>query len=178
MQLRELRSYLKRRGWKNAGEYVDTGWSGTKASRPNLDRMMGDAKLHHFDALVVWKIDRFGRSLLHLCQGVDQLHRWGVSFLAVSQGIDTTEGNPTGKLMLQILGAIAEFERELTRERVKAGLASAAAKGRRGGRPRAIFRRDRVTELREAGKSIREIARQLGVSVGLVHGLLKGVQKT
>jgi len=110
MQLRELREYAVRRGWEIAHEYVDTGWSGAKASRPELDRLMRDAGRRIFDVVLVYKLDRFGRSVRHCLDGIERLRMHGVRFLAVSQNIDTDESNPTAKLMVHILAAVAEFE--------------------------------------------------------------------
>lgn len=172
MQLRELREYCERRGWEVAGEYVDTGWSGSKASRPELDRVMKDARLHRFACILVWKVDRFSRSVLHLNQQLADLTTWGVRFIATSQSIDTDQSNPTAKLLLQILGAVAEFERETIRERVKAGMQAARHKGKHCGRPKAVLDRKRVQELQAAGKSVRAIAAQVGVSRAVVGRLL------
>jgi putative DNA-invertase from lambdoid prophage Rac len=158
MQLRELREYCTRRGWEIAGEYVDTGWSGTKASRPQLDRLMKHAGEHQFDCVVVWKLDRFGRSVLNLVESLNKLASAGVRFIATTQSIDTDESNPTSKLLLYILAAVAEFEREMIRERVVAGLASAKHRGQHLGRRKLLFDRERVLNLHRGGKSIREIA--------------------
>src|SRR5579864_9681306 len=125
MQVRELREYAARRGWQVSAEYIDTGWSGAKASRPELDRLMKDAAFRRFDAVLVWKLDRFGRSVRNCLDGIESLRTNGVRFLAVSQSIDTDESNPTARLLLHILASVAEFERELIRERVRAGIKSA-----------------------------------------------------
>src|ERR1035441_11016077 len=116
MQWRELREYISRRDWKNGGEYVDTGFSGAKASRPALERLMADAAKRKFDCVAVWKIDRFGRSVLHLNQQLAALTSNGVRFIATSQSLDTDEKNPTSPLLLQILASVAEFEREIDRK--------------------------------------------------------------
>ena len=121
MQLRELRDYISRRGWQSAGEYIDTGFSGSKASRPALDRLMADAAQRKFDCIVVYKIDRFGRSVLNLNQQLALLTSYGVRFIAVTQSIDTDEKNPTSRLLLQILASVAEFEKEMIRERTLSG---------------------------------------------------------
>jgi DNA invertase Pin-like site-specific DNA recombinase len=113
MQLLELREYISRRGWTIAGEYVDTGFSGAKASRPSLDRLMADAAQRKFDCIVVYKIDRFGRSVLRLNQQLVALTSYGVRFIATSQSLDTDQSNPTSRLLLQILAGVAEFERWL-----------------------------------------------------------------
>src|SRR5229473_1289034 len=126
-QLRELREYRQRRGWAITGEYVDTGWSGSKANRPQLDRLMADAAQHRFDCVSVFKIDRFGRSVLHLNQQLATLTSYGVRFIATSQSLDTDEKNPTSRLLLQILASVAEFEREMIRERTLSGIRAAQA---------------------------------------------------
>ena len=121
LQLDELRQVAGQRGWDLVEEYVDEGVSGAKASRPGLDRLLADAQRGRFDVVLVWKLDRLGRSLQHLLGVLDDLAGWGVGFASVRDaGIDTT--TPAGRLMLQILGAFAEFEREMIRERVVAGV--------------------------------------------------------
>src|SRR5215469_13190441 len=130
MQLRELREYCSRRGWDVSAEYIDAGWSGAKASRPQLDRLMQDARRRRFDAVAVWKLDRWGRSLAHLVQSVQELSGLGVRFVAVTQNIDSDESNPIARLLMHLMAAFAEFERELIRERVKAGVLNARAKGK------------------------------------------------
>src|SRR5690348_11064921 len=164
-QLRELREYAARRGWSIVCEYVDTGWSGAKASRPQLDRLMKDAAQRKFDCVLVWKIDRFGRSVLHLNQQLAALNSYGVRFIATSQSLDTDQSNPTSRLLLQILASVAEFEREMIRERTLAGLRVARANGKHVGRPRRVFRRDELVQLREDGHSWRSIAVRLGIPV-------------
>jgi DNA invertase Pin-like site-specific DNA recombinase len=163
MQLRELREYISRRGWKSAGEYVDTGFSGSKASRPALDRLMADAAQHKFDCIAVYKIDRFGRSVLHLNQQLAALTSYGVRFIATSQSLDTDEKNPTSRLLLQILASVAEFEREMIRERTLSGIKAAQAAGKVVGRPKRVFRRDEVVRLRDEGLSWRAIGKQVGI---------------
>jgi DNA invertase Pin-like site-specific DNA recombinase len=123
MQLAELREYAGRRGWEIVGEYTDQGVSGSKESRPELNRLMIDAHLRRFDAVLVWKIDRFGRSLKHLVNALADLGAYGVAFISLRDNIDLS--TPSGRLMFQIIGAMAEFERALIQERVKAGLRNA-----------------------------------------------------
>lgn len=164
MQLRELREYISRRGWQSGGEYIDTGFSGAKASRPALDRLMGDAAQRKFDCIAVYKIDRFGRSVLHLNQQLAALTSYGVRFIAISQSLDTDEKNPTSRLLLQILASVAEFEREMIRERTLSGIRAAQAAGKVVGRPKRVFRRDEVVRLRdEQGLSWRAIGAKLGI---------------
>jgi putative DNA-invertase from lambdoid prophage Rac len=170
MQLRELREYLGRRGWDPAGEYIDAGFSGAKTSRPQLDRLMVDARACRFDAVVVWKLDRWGRSLAHLVQSVQELSALGIRFVAVTQNIDTDESNPMARLLLHLMGAFAEFERELIRDRVNAGIRNARARGKKLGRPRRVFRRDEALEMRAQGKSWRAIAAALNVPLATLVG--------
>jgi DNA invertase Pin-like site-specific DNA recombinase len=193
LQLGELREYAKRRGWEIAGEYVDSGWSGVKAARPQLLRLMRDAQAHKFDVVVVWKIDRFSRSIVHLNEQLSALGSAGVRFIAITQSIDTDQSNPTSRLLLNILASVAEFERELIKERTAAGQASykrAHASGAIGktrcsrsgknlaiGRPKAIFDRQRAADLAAGGLGMRAIAKQLGVGLGTVSRELRAFQK-
>ena len=170
VQLRELRDYCQRRGWEIAGEYVDAGVSGAKDSRPELNRLMADAHQRKFDAVLVWKLDRFGRSLRHLVNALAELEALGVAFISLRDNLDLS--TPSGRLMFQIIGAMAEFERSLIQERVRAGLRNARAKGKRLGRPRMTLDTARIARLRAQGRSIRHIASQLGCSRGLVHKTL------
>jgi putative DNA-invertase from lambdoid prophage Rac len=165
-QLKELREYCERRGWRIAGEYIDNGFSGAKASRPALDSLMKAAALRKFDAVCVFKIDRAGRSVLHLSQLLAALESYGIRFVSISQGIDTDAANPTSKLLTGILSCVAEFERELLRERTAAGIRAAQANGKHVGRPKKIFRRDLVVQLRDdEGRSWRSIAAELNIPV-------------
>src|SRR5277367_3000774 len=127
MQVRELREYCERRGWQIAGEYVDAGISGAKDSRPELNRMISDAHHRRFDAVVVWKFDRFARSVSHLLRALETFNALGVAFVSLSEQMDTS--TPTGKMVFTVLGAVAELERSLIAERVRAGLRNARAKG-------------------------------------------------
>jgi DNA invertase Pin-like site-specific DNA recombinase len=167
MQLAELRDYCTRRGWEVAGEYVDLGISGTRERRPRLDRLMADAKQRKFDAVLVWKLDRFGRSLKHLVNALAELEALGIVFVSLHDNLDLS--TPAGRLMFQIIGAMAEFERALIVERVKAGILHARAQGKRIGRPRCYVDDEKVRRLRAEGKSLREIARTLGVPLGRVR---------
>jgi len=128
MQLTELREYAVRRGWQISQEYVDRGVSGSHESRPALNRLMSDAQRRRFDAILVWKIDRFGRSLKHLVNSLAELAALGVAFVSLRDNLDLS--TPSGRLMFQIIGAMAEFERALIEERVRAGIRNAKAKGR------------------------------------------------
>jgi DNA invertase Pin-like site-specific DNA recombinase len=167
MQLRELREYALRRGWLITGEYVDHGGSGSKESRPSLNRLVADAHRRKFDAVLVWKIDRWGRSLKHLVTSLADLEAYGVAFVSLRDNLDLS--TPSGRLMMQLLGAMAEFERALISERVSAGLRNARAKGSAIGRPRKFVSTTRIESLRSSGASWRAIAKELGVGVATVH---------
>jgi len=172
LQLNELREYSTRRGWSIASEYVDNGVSGAKESRPELNRLMADAKRRKFDAVLVWKLDRFGRSLKHLVMSLADLESLGIAFVSLRDGFDLS--TPSGRLMFQIIGAMGEFERNLIRERVKAGMAHAKAKGRQLGRSRVYVDLKAVESRRASGESLRTIARDLGVSPALLVKRTKG----
>src|SRR5882724_5292288 len=165
LQLGELREYCTRRGWEICSEYVDH-ISGAKDKRPALDRLMADAHRRRFDAVVVWKFDRFARSVSHLLRALETFSVLGVEFVSLSEQVDTS--TPMGKMVFTVLGAVAELERSLIVERVRAGLRNARAKGKRLGRPRRIVDAVRIASLRMAGESWRTIARKLDVSVGTV----------
>ncbi len=167
MQLRELREYCERRGWQVAGEYVDAGVSGSKDSRPELNRLTADAHRRRFDAVVVWKFDRFARSVSHLLRALDMFRALGIEFVSLSEQVDTS--TPTGKMVFTVLGAVAELERSLIAERVKAGLRNARAKGKKLGRPRVVVDGPRVAALRADGLSWAKVAATLGVGEGTVR---------
>src|SRR5438477_8854332 len=164
MQLAELREYAGRRGWEIVGEFTDQGVSDCKESRPALNRLMADAWRRRFDAILVWKIDRFGRSLKHLVNALAELAALGVAFISLRDNLDLS--TPSGRLMFQIIGAMAEFERALIQERVRAGLRNARAKGTRLGRPRVVIDACRITALRAKGYSWEGIKAEIGVSRG------------
>jgi DNA invertase Pin-like site-specific DNA recombinase len=166
MQLRELREYCERRGWEIAGEYVDIGISGAKDSRPELNRLMADAHKRRFDVVCVWKFDRFARSVSHLLRALETFKALGIEFCSFSEQLDTS--TPAGKMVFTVLGAVAELERSLIAERVRAGVRNARAKGKKLGRPRVIVDAAQVAALRAQSDSWPAIARALGVSVGKV----------
>ena len=168
MQLAELRKYVAARSWSTIGEYVDTGFSGAKANRPALLRLMADSRKRNVDAVLVWKLDRWGRSVVESIRNIQELVSLGVRFIAVTQGLDTDESNPMARFMLHIMAAFAELERELIRERVTAGVRAARAKGTQLGRPRRVFRRDEALRMRQSGMSWRKIAAELKVPVTTV----------
>lgn len=188
-QLREVEAYVRVRGWKVVEVYEDqTG--GRNAARPALQRLINDAKRLRFQCVLVWKLDRFARSLIDCLELITQLDNAGVRFIAVSQGLDTDQKNPASRFMLQVLGAAAEFERTLIHERVVAGQqryradfeAGKAVKSRSGlnkapHRPRKNFNRQAVVDLRAQGWSIRRIARELRIGLGTVSRTLEAFHK-
>ncbi len=133
MQLRDLRRLAKQRGFEIAKEYVDKGESGGKTSRPSLDEMLKDARRGRFRILLVWKLDRLGRSVKHLIELLEDFKAWNVQLVSFSEGLDFT--TTAGRLFYTLLGAFAEFEKDTIAERVRAGLRNAKAKGVRLGRP-------------------------------------------
>jgi DNA invertase Pin-like site-specific DNA recombinase len=167
MQLSELREYADRRGLTIHQEYVDQGVSGSRESRPALNQLMSDARRCRFDAVLVWKIDRFGRSLKHLVNSLADLSAWGIAFVSLRDNLDLS--TPSGRLMFQIIGAMAEFERALIQERVKAGLRNAKAKGKRIGRPKLTVDCAEILRLRGEGLSWRAISDRLQVGLGTVY---------
>jgi DNA invertase Pin-like site-specific DNA recombinase len=162
VQLRELREYCERRAWEVAGEFVDIGISGSKDRRPELDKLMVDAHRRRFDAVVVWRFDRFARSVSHLLRALETFKALGVEFVSFSEQMDTS--TPTGKMVFTVLGAVAELERSLIVERVRAGLRNARSKGKRLGRPPLHLDAAKIGRLREQGRSWRAIARIMGCS--------------
>src|SRR5664280_563309 len=166
LQLSELREYASKRGWQVADEFVDKGVSGSKDSRPQMDAMMRLAQARKIDVIAVWKLDRFGRSLRHLVDALAVLEAVGVAFVILRDNLDMS--TPAGRLMFHVIGAMAEFERSLIQERVKAGLAHARSKGTTLGRPKVKRERDKdaklIRQMRDDGQSYREIAEELGRS--------------
>ena len=175
MQLRELREYAGRRGWQIPSEYVDRGVSGTKDSRPELNRLMTDAHRRRFEIVAVWRFDRFARSVSHLLRALETFKALGIEFVSFSEQVDTS--TPTGKMVFTVLGAVAELERSLIAERVRAGLRNARAKGKRLGRPRVVVDTPRIATLRAQGRSWREIIAETGISKGTAQRALSGLPK-
>ncbi len=174
MQLRELREYAEHRGLTIIGEYID--WmTGSKDSRPALNRLMTDAQRRKFDAVLVWKLDRFGRSLRHLVNALAELEALGLTFISLRDNLDLS--TPSGRLMFQIIGAMAEFERALIQERVRAGIRNARAKGKRLGRPRVIVDASRIASLRAQGRSWAQIVAETGASKGTAQRALVALPK-
>jgi DNA invertase Pin-like site-specific DNA recombinase len=175
-QLNELREYCRRRNWKDVSEYRDV-ISGASISRQALDRLMGDVRRSKLDVIVCFKLDRLGRSLPHLAQIVGELTAHRVALVCPSQGIDTSGMNPASQLQLNILMAIAEFERSIIQERVTAGLRAAKAKGVKLGRPATLNEHAQsVRSLLHEGLGVRAIARRLELPVASVFKLVKNAQ--
>jgi DNA invertase Pin-like site-specific DNA recombinase len=174
MQIRDFAEYCQRRGW-TATEYVDVGISGAKDRRPQLDLMMEDAHRRKFDVVVVWKFDRFARSVGHLLRALETFQVLGIEFISLTEGVDTS--TPAGKMVFTVLGAVAELERSLIAERVKAGLRNARAKGKRLGRPRVAVDAIRIAVLRADGRSWREITAETGISKGSAQRAFCGLPK-
>jgi DNA invertase Pin-like site-specific DNA recombinase len=173
LQLDELRQVAIQRGWVVAGEYTDEGISGSQESRPALDQMMADARAGKLDLVVVWKLDRLGRSLQHLLQLLDELQHLGVGFVSLrDSGIDTTSA--TGRLMLHILGAFASYEREIIRERVVAGVRRAQVNGTHCGRPVVDIDLRPAVSMINAGYGLKAIAKSIGVSRATLRRRLEG----
>ena len=171
-QVRELKRYCQQRGFKPAEFFVDK-ISGTKATRPELDRLVKEVRSGRVERVVTYKLDRLGRSITHLCLLVDELTRLGIPLICSSQGIDTTGGNPAGKFQLDVLKAVCEFERNLIRDRVKSGLAAARARGTKLGRPSSLQNRSaEVWDLKKKGLGLRAISRELEMPVSSVHSIL------
>jgi DNA invertase Pin-like site-specific DNA recombinase len=172
LQTRELEQFAQARGWQIVGQYLDAGVSGAKDSRPELNRLMTDAHRRKFDVVVVWKFDRFARSVSHLLRALEAFNALRIAFVSLSEQMDTT--TPAGKMVFTVLGAVAELERSLIAERVRAGLRNARAKGKTLGRPRRVVDARRVASLRAQGLGWRAIAKQLGVGVGTLYRAAPG----
>jgi DNA invertase Pin-like site-specific DNA recombinase len=167
-QLHALRAYAEARALEASGEYVDHGVSGSKGRRPALDKLLADARRRRFDALAVTKLDRLARSVRHLTALAAELEALGIDLVVLDQSIDTS--TPAGRLLFNVLGSIAEFERDLIRERVSSGIAAAKRRGVRLGRPAALTAEtaQRVARLHGCGQSVRAIAKLLGIGKDVV----------
>jgi len=175
VQTRELEHFARARGWQMVDAYIDAGVSGAKDSRPELNRLMLDAHKRRFDVVVVWRFDRFARSVSHLLRALETFNALGIAFVSLSEQMDTT--TPTGKMVFTVLGAVAELERNLIAERVRAGLRNARSKGKTLGRPRVIVDVAQIARLRASGASWPKIAHQMGLSVGTVYKAAQSLSK-
>jgi DNA invertase Pin-like site-specific DNA recombinase len=180
MQTRELREYAGRRGWTVSSEYVDIGISGTKEKRPELDRLMADAHRRRLDVVAVWRFDRMARSVSHLLRVLETFKALGIEFVSLSEQVDTS--TPTGKMIFTVLGAVAELERSLIVERVRAGMRNARAKGKQIGRPPLTHlscdtRRSIYETHKAGGTSLRQLAVRFSTSIASVQRSIRAYQK-
>lgn len=173
LQLRELRTYAAKRGWEIT-EFVDHGVSGAETRRPQLAALNDRLFRHDFDVVLVWKFDRVFRSVQHIVEFFQKLRSLSVEFVSLTEQLDTS--TPQGKLIFHVLAAIAEFEREMIRERVLAGLRAAKARGKRLGRPEKKIDTVRVLADRRLGRSLSQIAREYGVSKSKIFAICNGSQ--
>ena len=170
----ELRTLVEKRGWKLFKVYRDHGYSGAKASRPAFDEMWADCRRGKVSVVCVWALDRFGRSLKNLIEGLEELQRLGVDFLCLKQDLDST--SPAGRLLFHIVGAVAEFEHHLIRGRIAMGMAEARRKGKHIGRPPlknfSEVELETIRAERKKKRSIRRLAIQFGTSQWMVKGIV------
>jgi len=171
LQIRDLRAYCAARGFNLVREYVDVGQSGAKDSRPELNKLMDDARKRQFDAVVCWRFDRFARSTKHLLSALEEFRSLGIQFISYQENVDTS--TPLGQALFTIVSAVAQLERDLIRERVTAGIRNAQANGKKLGRPKSGVDRDRILDLKTQGLSLRQIAAKLGVGYGTVRERLR-----
>jgi len=171
-QLLDLRRYTKERGWNLFKEYCDNGISGTTNSRPALNELMNDVKKRRFDVVLVWRFDRFARSTKHLILALEEFRNLGIDFVSYQENIDTS--SPLGSAIFTIISAVAQLERDIIAERVKAGLRRAKEIGKHIGRPSARVDHEEALSLRKQGLSLRGIGEQLGVSHVTIKRILNG----
>ncbi|MBE7465964.1 MAG: recombinase family protein [Planctomycetes bacterium] len=174
-QLHDLRLFVRQRGWVIQSEYVDAGVSGTKESRPALDRLLAVARKGQVEVLLVWRLDRLGRSVKHLVLLLDELRRLGVSFVSLHENLDSN--SPVGKAVLGIFAVLAEMERELIVQRVQAGLARARREGKRLGRPPVVIDWTRLQKYARKHMSVRAMSKHLGISRGTVARALRTLKR-
>ena len=175
VQLAEIRQFCKRRDWTTVQEYVDKGISGSKEHRPALDKLLADCRKRAVDCVVVYRYDRFARSLRQLVNALEEFRALGIDFVSLHEGVDTS--TPNGRLVFGIFASIAEFERELIRDRVKSGLALAKSRGKRLGRPRVNVDRLGIATLRNEGRSWAEICDVLRISKGTAQRAVLSLPK-
>jgi DNA invertase Pin-like site-specific DNA recombinase len=171
VQIRDLRAYCVARAFTISREYLDIGQSGAKDSRPELNELMADARKRKFDAILVWRFDRFARSTKHLLLALEEFRSLGIQFISYQENIDTN--SPLGHALFTIVSAVAQLERDLIRERVSAGIRNARAEGKELGRPRRIVNADELLRLKNEGASLRQMATALGIGYGTVRARLR-----
>ncbi|MDA2924022.1 recombinase family protein [Acidobacteria bacterium AH-259-L09] len=169
-QLLDLRRYVSDRGWQILREYCD-GVTGTKDSRPALNQLMNDAKKRKFDVVLCWRFDRFARSTKHLILALEEFKNLGIDFVSFQENIDTS--SPLGSAIFTIISAVAQLERDIIAERVKAGLRRAKENGTRLGRPSVSVDQEKIRKLRTQGLSLRAIGKEMGVSRTKVFEVLR-----
>jgi DNA invertase Pin-like site-specific DNA recombinase len=169
--VRDLRAYCAARVFNLGREYVDVGQSGAKDSRPELNKLMDNARKRQFDAIVVWRFDRFARSTKHLLSALEEFRSLGIQFISCQENIGASSA--LGQALFTIASAVAQLERDLIRERVTAGIRNAQANGKKLGRPKSTVGRERILELKTQGHSLRQIATTLGVGYGTVRARLQ-----
>jgi len=171
MQLNDLERYSKERGLNVFKVYQDDGISGTKDNRPGLSQLMNDTRKRKFDVVLVWRFDRFARSTKHLVDALYEFRNLGIDFISYQENIDTS--SPLGEAIFTIISAMSKLERDIIAERVKGGLRKAKASGKRLGRPESEVDTDKVKDYKKQGKSIREIAKEMGIHRSKVERTLK-----
>src|SRR5579863_7000424 len=171
LQVRDLRAYCAARGFDLVQEFIDVGQSGAKDSRPQLNLLMDDVRKRQFDAIVVWRFDRFARSTKHLLSALEEFRSLGIQFISYQENIDTSSA--LGQALFTIVSAVAQLERDLIRERVTAGIRNARANGKKLGRPMRTVDPDRILEMRAEGQTLEQIAANLGVGYGTVRARLR-----
>ena len=172
MQLSDLRRYCDQRGFEIYKEYCDQGISGTKDRRPALDELMADARKLKFTALVVWRFDRFARSTKHLITALEEFRHLGIDFISYQENIDTS--SPLGKAIFTIVSAIAELERSIIVERVKAGIRRAKENGKRLGRPKRMdLDVEELRKMRNQGLSLKKIGDRVNACPATVYQILR-----
>lgn len=169
MQVRELEAYAKLRDWSVVTTYEDKGFTGTNANRPALKQLLIDAKSRKFDLVLCWKLDRWGRSLREIVLMLQDLSEYGVQFCSLKDSLDLSTSQ--GRLMMHMVAAFAQYEADVIKSRVRAGIENARAKGTKLGRPM-VRNNDEIKKLRESGLSLREIAARLRISKGSVQNAL------
>jgi DNA invertase Pin-like site-specific DNA recombinase len=179
MQVDELKEYCGRRGWEIVGEYIDHGVSGSRDKRSALDQMMGDCRKRLVDAVIVYRYDRFARSLSHLVNSLSEFDGLGIDFISLHDGVDTTTAN--GRLCFGIFASIAQFERELICQRIASGLAAAKSRGQKLGRPSVAMLSEKqarqLKQERKQGKaSLRALSKKYRIPVWRVHALCSGAK--
>ena len=176
LQSCDLKAYCAARKFTIFREYIDEGESGAKNSRPELNDLMSDARKRKFDAVLVWRFDRFARSTKHLLLALEEFRSLGIQFISYQENIDTSSA--LGQALFTIVSAVAQLERDLIRERINAGIRHARACGKQLGRPRRIVDRDEIVRLKAEGASLREIAKKLQLGYGTVRLRLRSVKNS